>query len=165
MDTSQCFLEVKTEGAREQTVKERIEHPFSQRAELSAQSYDYVAQTLDHELGHCPIQPTELDPVIESAYTRTTLYLPETNSRVTIDENLVWRDPKTGFLLECNEVIVETKSALNAGSADKLLWRNQVRPARISKFGTGLSLLHRHLPSNRWHKTTTHQLTTISLQP
>jgi len=166
MDTQQCYLEVKTEGARAQTVKERIEHPFNARAALSEQSLNYIQETLNHELGTCPIHTDALVPVIDSSYTRTTLYLPQTNSRVTVDENLVWTDPKTGFRLECNEIIVETKSAMNAGPADKLLWRHQIRPSRISKFATGMSLLHQHLPANRWHKTTKHKISTaVSLHP
>ncbi|WP_345473912.1 polyphosphate polymerase domain-containing protein [Glutamicibacter ectropisis] len=166
MDTQQCYLEVKTEGAREQTVKERIEHPFADRAALSEQSLEYIQETLDHELGSCPIVPTSLTPVIDSSYSRTTLFLPETNSRVTVDNNLVWTEPRTGFRLECNEIIVETKSALNAGPADKLLWRHQIRPSRISKFATGMSLLNQNLPANRWHKTTKHKISTaVSLHP
>lgn len=166
MDTEQCYLEVKTEGAREQTVKERIEHPFMSRDALSGESLDYIQETLDHELGSCPIDPQLLTPVIDSSYTRTTLYLPQTNSRVTVDTNLVWTDPKSGTRLECNEIIVETKSAMNAGPADKLLWSHQVRPSRISKFATGMSLLDQHLPANRWHKTTKHKISTsVSLHP
>ncbi|MFJ2618068.1 polyphosphate polymerase domain-containing protein [Glutamicibacter sp. NPDC087344] len=165
LDTGACFLEVKTEGAREQTVKERIEHNLGERSTLNAESHDYVEQTLAHELGDCPIDVTELAPVLESSYRRTTLYRAETNSRVTVDENLVWADPRSGSLLHCNEVVLETKSALNAGEVDRLLWRHNVRPSRISKFATGLSLLQTHLPANRWHRTTKHKITTeFSLQ-
>ena len=166
MDTEQCYLEVKTEGAREQTVKERIEHPFAARSALGKDSLEYIHETLEHELGSCPIAPAELTPVIDSSYSRTTLYLPQSNSRVTVDNNLIWTDPQSGFRLECNEIIVETKSALNAGPADKLLWSHQIRPSRISKFATGMSLIHQHLPANRWHKTTKHKLSTaVSLHP
>ncbi|WP_313812137.1 polyphosphate polymerase domain-containing protein [Glutamicibacter sp.] len=160
MDSKDCYLEVKTEGARAQTVKERVEHDFLSRHALNAEASEYIATTLAHDLGSCPINVAELSPVIESSYDRTTLYLAETNSRVTIDEKLLWNDPRSGMQLRCNEVIVETKSALNAGPADKLLWRHGIRPSRISKFATGLSLIHEHLPSNRWHHSTKHKITT-----
>lgn len=160
LDSGLCFLEVKTEGAREQTVKERIEHPIGQRAVLGEEACAYVRETLDHELGGCPIEVRQLYPVLESAYGRTTLYRADSNSRVTVDEQLSWRDPVSGHALECQQVILETKSALNAGPVDKLLWRHGVRPSRISKFATGLSLLNEHLPANRWHRTKKHKLTT-----
>lgn len=160
LDSGLCFLEVKTEGARSQTVKERIEHPLKRRTRLDNNSLKYIATTLRSDLGQCPIIVEDLSPVIESAYSRTTLYLPASNSRLTIDEHLQWKDPQTGNVLECQEVIVETKAASNAGPADKMLWQRGIRPARISKFTTGMTLLHSDLPSNRWHHSTKHKITT-----
>lgn len=160
LDTSLSYLEVKTEGARSQTVKERVEHPFELRDQLIPESYQYIRETLTHELGSCPIDVAELAPVLESAYSRTTLYRADSNSRVTVDEQLSWRDSRTNKLLACEQTIVETKSALNAGPVDKFLWREGVRPAKISKFATGLSLLQEHLPANRWHHSTKHLLST-----
>ena len=165
LDTGACFLEVKTEGAREQTVKERIEHNPAERSNLDAGARDYVRQTLEHELGDCRIDVELLAPVIESSYRRSTLYRAESGSRVTIDEQLRWADPLGGGLLRCNEVVLETKSALNAGQVDRLLWRHGVRPSRISKFATGMGLLHARLPANRWHQSTKYKITTeFSLQ-
>lgn len=160
LDSGACFLEVKTEGAREQTVKERIEHDISARTTLNAASHSYIRQTLEEELGGCPIDVSRLEPVLESSYQRTTLHLADSGSRVTVDEDLVWRTPDTGALLRCDEVVLETKSAMSAGTVDRLLWRSGIRPSRISKFATGMSLLHSQLPANRWHHTTKHKITT-----
>lgn len=159
-DSLQCYLEVKTEGVRSQTVKERIEHDYLRSSDLDKAALAYIASTLESDLGACPIDPAQLSAVIESSYARTTLYLAATNSRVTVDEQLAWRDPSSGSLLRCSEVIVETKSAHHAGPADKLLWQHGIRPSRISKFATGMSLMNQSLPANRWHHSTKHKLTT-----
>ena len=38
-------------------------------------------------------------------------------------------------------------------------FRNRAhRPARISKYATGMALLHPELPANRWYRTLTHEL-------
>lgn len=161
LDSGQCFLEVKTEGAREQTVKERIAHPFDQRFELLDSGCQYVRDTLEHGLGHLPVQLQAMAPVLESSYRRTTLFHPASLSRVTLDEELAWLDPGTGRCIGCTQVVLETKAALNAGPVDRLLWRHGVRPARISKFATGLGLLHPQLPANRWHHTIKNRLSLV----
>lgn len=158
LDSGQCFLEVKTEGAREQTVKERIAHPFDRRFELLEPGRQYVRETLEQGLGRVPVQLHELSAVLESSYRRTTLFHPASLARVTVDEQLTWHDPVTGDRIGCGQVVLETKAALNAGPVDRMLWRRGVRPARISKFATGLGLLHPHLPANRWHHTVKNRL-------
>lgn len=158
LDSNQCFLEVKTEGAREQTVKERIEQPFADRFTLTDPGLDYIGQTLAHGLGELPIQLDQLRPVLESSYRRTTLLHPDSSSRVTVDEQLAWSCPATSRTLNCAQIVLETKAALNAGPVDKMLWRAGIRPTRISKFATGLSLLNPELPANRWHHTVTRKL-------
>src|SRR4029079_15276715 len=46
VDSALSFLEVKTEGAREATVKERIPYGLADRAHLTAEGLDYVHETL-----------------------------------------------------------------------------------------------------------------------
>lgn len=36
---------------------------------------------------------------------------------------------------------------------DRLLWRQGIRPARISKYCVGLAALDPTLPANRWNRT------------
>jgi hypothetical protein len=91
-------------------------------------------------------------PTLVTSYRRSTLYIPETDSRVTIDNDLRWTlaDGRSIALPEL--VIVETKSAARISQADRLLWHGGRRPSLISKYGTGLAALRPELPSNKWHR-------------
>ncbi|ERH22008.1 hypothetical protein HMPREF1979_02984, partial [Actinomyces johnsonii F0542] len=54
--------------------------------------------------------------------------------------------------------IVETKNPATPSPADRALWNAGYRPARISKYATGMALLHPELPANRWYRTLSHEL-------
>ena len=54
--------------------------------------------------------------------------------------------------------VVETKNPATPSPADRALWNAGYRPARISKYATGMALLHPELPANRWYRTLTHEL-------
>ena len=54
--------------------------------------------------------------------------------------------------------VVETKNLATPSPADRALWDAGHRPARISKYATGMALLHPELPANRWYRTLTHEL-------
>lgn len=152
-ESALSFLEVKTEGARSATVKDRIPYGLADRSRLTPAGLDYISETL----GAFAAQPAPalLGPVLETGYARTTLFLPGTGSRATIDSDVTWRIPGNhGWTLD-RKVVVETKSGSAAGALDRHLWAHGVRPCRISKFATGLAALCPDLPSNRWHRTLT----------
>lgn len=151
VDTAVSFLEVKTEGAREATVKERIPYQLEDRSQLTAEGLAYVRETLAAAVGSVPAGA--LGPVIETRYHRTTLYLPESGSRATIDTGVTWQCPGEPAWVLADAVILETKSGSTAGPLDRHLWANGVRPSRISKFATGMAALRPGLPANRWHRT------------
>ncbi|MDG2026158.1 MAG: hypothetical protein P8J50_03555 [Acidimicrobiales bacterium] len=58
--------------------------------------------------------------------------------------------PVNGAQRVLRPAIVETKTTDRASEVDRLLWRNRIRPAKVSKYGTGLASLRPDLPSNRW---------------
>jgi len=102
--------------------------------------------------------------VLATTYERTTLHLPHDEARATFDTKLTWDlfDPdgrrlKTGVSVGHLNV-VETKNPSTASPTDRLLWHQGHRPARISKYATGMALLHPELPANRWYRTLTHEL-------
>ncbi len=156
VDSAVSFLEVKTEGARSATVKDRIPYALADRSRLTPKGRAYVSETLSL-FGAVP-DVGLLHPVVETGYARTTLYLPgsgvqPSGSRATIDTDVTWRTPgRTGWTLD-RKVVVETKSGSTAGDLDRHLWAHGVRPCRISKFATGMAALHPELPANRWHRT------------
>ena len=127
-----------------------------------------------------------LRPVLATTYERTTLHLPRAEARATIDTSLTWRRLTPGVRTRTAGVagapqalrpahltaaidggepvavagvaVVETKNPATPSPADRALWDAGHRPARISKYATGMALLHPELPANRWYRTLTHEL-------
>lgn len=165
LDSGEQFLEVKTRTGRGASLKQRI--PLTAHIEngplpaLDASARAFVDAALDS--AHYPHPVGTLHPVLSTSYRRSTL-LHESGARVTVDTDLAWsgegadavhaagtglggRHARTCF------AVLETKSPAGAGAVDRWLWRAGYRPARISKYATGLALLNPHLPANRWHRT------------
>jgi hypothetical protein len=147
LDTGGSFLEVKTQLARNATVKHRFPHPGA--GGLDAAAY----ATIDAVLAGLPSgRGGPLESTVVTHYRRTTLFVPPTGGRVTIDTDLRWALPDGPGMRIPNRVIVETKTpGAAAGPVDRLLWSLRHRPLALSKFGTGLAMLRPDLPANRWH--------------
>lgn len=161
VDSNLSFLEVKTEGARAATVKERIPYRVEDRRRITADGLAYINETLVATVGSVPAGP--LAPVIETRYDRITLYLPDSRSRATIDLDVTWQRPHGAAQVLHGAVVVETKSGSAPGPLDRHLWAHGIRPCRISKFATGMAALNPLLPANRWHRTLTRSLPLRSL--
>ncbi|TPX02413.1 polyphosphate polymerase domain-containing protein [Schumannella luteola] len=149
LDSGDAFLELKTKGARSVTVKERLAYEIEHRDELTPAGIAYAAPPLV-ELGLD--DPQLLQPTLVTRYVRETLYLPGSGSRATVDTELGWEAAAGEQLALPDLAIVETKSAGAASELDRLLWRSGHRPARVSKFGTGLAALRPDLPSHKWNR-------------
>jgi len=154
-DSGLSFLEVKTRGSRSTTVKERLPYSSANRFQLTPEAVAYVQERLADCIGRGA--PLPLEPVLQTRYDRITLFLPCSRGRVTVDTGARWRSLRGQtshgpWLHLCGKAIVETKSGSTAGPVDRWLWRNGVRPSRVSKFGTGMAALNPELPANRWHR-------------
>jgi len=141
LDSGDSFVEVKTRGVRGTTVKTRTPDGDDSLAFIDGALL---------EAGIASVDVRDLRPVLHTAYRRSTLYLPATDGRVTIDTDLTWSLPGQPDVALSGVAIVETKSGAGVSAADRLLWRHGHRPSRVSKYGTGLAALRRDLPSNRW---------------
>ncbi len=155
LDTGSCWVEVKTRGPRGATVKTRQEHTGEQADALPTQAWQFASGALGGN------RVADLDgplaPTLVSTYRRTTLHVPGQHggpaSRTTIDTGLVWTDPLTGAEHPLGDLaIVETKTGSAASPTDRLLWRHGIRPVRISKYGTGMAVLHPGLPAHPWRR-------------
>jgi len=158
VDSAQSFLEVKTRGGRGVTVKERLPYDMTDRSTLTAEGRRYTDTVLD-EADITGAAGQDLEPTLTTRYLRTTLFIPESSSRATIDTGLSWasvlgraRDVNVGRqrLDRPQLAIVETKSGSRASAVDRILWAHGHRPATISKYGTGMAALRGDLPDNKW---------------
>ena len=149
-DSGECWLEVKVRGARGRTIKHRLPYLAEQRATIE-HGREFVTDTLDRESIPLPYDAA-LAPTLLTRYQRSTLFLPATASRVTIDTQLCWEHAGRHLYLP-DLAIVETKTAAAASCADRLLWRRCCRPIRISKYATGLAALRPDLPAVPWRRT------------
>ncbi|WP_029292094.1 polyphosphate polymerase domain-containing protein [Cellulomonas sp. HZM] len=160
VDSEQCWVEVKTRGARGATVKNRLPHDPWASAELTDPAREFAAAVLGTE--HVPLPVGPMAPTLRSSYRRITLHVPArphpvggpgADSRTTIDTDLVWTDARTGRDVELTGLaVVETKTGATPSSTDRLLWRAGHRPVRISKYGTGMAVLHPDLPATPWRR-------------
>ncbi len=148
LDSGEHFFEVKTRGPRGTTVKHRIPYAGDPH-HLDAQARAYADAVLAEariDTAGCRWQPA-----LTTSYRRTTLLLPATESRLTLDTGLTWSLPDNAATLRTPErAIVETKAGRAGSDADRLLWLLKHRPCPVSKYGTGLAALRPDLPSHRW---------------
>lgn len=177
VDDGACWVEVKTRGPRGTTVKERRPHPAREAAVLDDPASTFAADALGDERASTLDGP--LRPTLVTTYDRVTLHVPGVRagavvgggavpgrsaasggatpgtpaSRTTVDTDLVWTDPSTGRSLALPGLaVVETKTGSTPSSTDRLLWQQGHRPVRVSKYGTGLAVLHPDLPATPWRR-------------
>jgi hypothetical protein len=151
LDSGLHLLEVKTRGPRGTTVKQRV--PYGGDGEtLSRRDRSAAYAALVATGARSPATAEDLQPTLITRYRRTTLFLPASRSRVTIDTDLTWSlpDGTTEERLE-QHAVVETKCSGAAAEMDRALWAHQHRPCSLSKFGTGLAALRPDLPAHRWY--------------
>ena len=147
LDTGGSWLEVKTAGPRRRTVKQRVPHPELDDGRLSPEGAAFVAGVIG-----APATDA-LEPVLVTSYRRTTLLLPGSGARVTVDVDLGWTSLATGRDLDrARLAVVETKTGSTPSEVDRLLWANGHRPVRISKYGAGMAALEPGLPRLKWHR-------------
>ncbi|TYL45716.1 polyphosphate polymerase domain-containing protein [Nocardioides sp. BGMRC 2183] len=153
LETGRSFVELKTAGSRGSTVKERIELPGHRAGDdLDPLGRAWIAERLGQQ------RAAVLQPTLATSYQRSTLFLPGSGARATIDEDLRFDAvPSAGGAPESlgmpGRAIVETKSGARPSEVDRLLWRCGFRPTAISKYGVGLAGLDPSLPRLKWHRT------------
>ena len=148
-ESGECWLEVKTPGSRENTVKWRLPHDPAARTTLGA-GRSFVDEVL---AGHRVPDARHLTlvPTLTTRYDRATLYLPASGSRVTVDTDLLW-DDGAHALRRPRLAVVETKTGSSPSAMDRLLWRAGHRPVRVSKYATGLAALRPELSAVPWRR-------------
>lgn len=154
-DSGQAMLEVKTKDGRGRTVKERLDYDIDDSSQLTPEGLRFLQIALlssDVLVADDVLSNTGLQPVLTTAYRRSTVVHEASGTRATIDRSLVCT-ATDGRSTSLDAVIVESKSLTAAGPVDRWMWANGHRPVKISKCSTGLAALHPELPSNRWRRT------------
>lgn len=148
LDSAETMFEVKLKGHRGRTVKHRMAYPIADRARVNAAAARFVHDCLLDEYG---VRGSALQPVLTTAYSRSTLVDLDRGDRLTCDTDLTFsRGPYR--VRGQDDVVVETKSPGGGGVADRLLRELRVQPVSMSKYCIGLAMLDPDLPSNRWHR-------------
>ena len=180
LDSGLTLLEVKTRGPRGATIKQRLDYRAADADRLTEEGIDFVVECLAPLTGSAQEArrtAQSLRPVMATTYRRTTLHLPDDGARATIDTDLTWTAFASGEDGEGEErgsgtratrrgaprpagplAVVETKNPARCSPTDRYLWANGHRPSRISKYATGMAVLHPELPANKWHRLLTREL-------
>jgi hypothetical protein len=147
LDSGECLLEIKTQGRRGETVKERLPYDIEQRHVLTPAARDFAAVHLvDAEV------VADLREVVTSAYGRATLLDLTGGSRLTCDVDLYFAGLGRERHGPEGTVLVESKTHGPAALADAVLWRLGHRPIAVSKYCAGIALLSPGVPANRWNR-------------
>ena len=96
-----------------------------------------------------------------NSYQRTTLALPQSSGRVTVDMGLAFWMPGDEAWRTDHIAIIETKARVQATSVDRWLWSRHIRPARVSKYCTCLAVINPELPANRWRPVISRHFHTV----
>lgn len=186
LDSGLTLLEVKTRGPRGATIKQRLDYRAADADRLTEEGIDFVVECLAPLTGSAQEArrtAQSLRPVMATTYRRTTLHLPDDDARATIDTDLAWTAlaPRSGASSGLSSTtgagrtrptavgrgasraagplaVVETKNPARCSPTDRYLWASGHRPSRISKYATGMAVLHPELPANKWHRLLTREL-------
>lgn len=148
-DAGLCFLEVKVKGKRGMTEKFRLPYDPKEISKLSQSAKDFACETYSRQYG----KPFcyDLRRVLDIRYKRITLVAKTGGERMTVDTELqFWSDEKY-HNVGSGIFIVETKSKLGRGNADKCLRHAKVRlTKRCSKYCIGMATLGQVSRFNRF---------------
>ncbi len=141
--TGLCFLEVKRKNGRGDTRKERVK-------------VEAIPVGLDSE--HCRFvgasikDPAGLQPVLWNTYERLTFVAIGRPERLTIDTALHFACDGLGSSLEhlCIAELKQERSDRSSPCA-LLMQRMHIRPGGLSKYCTGMTLLHPELKHNAFN--------------
>lgn len=139
-DAGLCYLEVKVKAARGMTMKNRIAHDPAQSDRLDSTAWDYIHTTYSDHYAK-PFRYA-LQWTLDIRYRRITLVAKDGGERMTIDTGLAFTSANRHRRAGSDMFIVETKSALGRGFADRALRRVHERPiGKCSKYCIGMAAL------------------------
>ena len=151
-DAGLCFLEVKVKGGRGMTIKQRLPYAPEDLGALTPEALEFARSTYSGQYGKAFAY--DLKQALDVRYQRITLVAKSGGERMTIDTKLHFGTPSKTLDATSDVFIVETKSALGRGFADKCLRRIHARPTKkCSKYCIGMAALGEVKRWNRFMPT------------
>jgi hypothetical protein len=147
VDSDLCMFEVKLEGARGSTEKLRTPHAPEHSHTLTRSARAH----LDAVLAQAGIRPAGvLEPALLTAYRRTTLVHVDRPVRLTVDADLTCTGEPGTLTALTDRVLLEVKTTSERDPVLRTIQRLGVRPVAVSKYCTGVALLHPDVPRHPW---------------
>ncbi len=151
-DAGLCYLEVKVKGQRGMTMKNRIPHDPAQSGVLTDAALAFAQNTYAEHYGKA--FGYHLQWTLDIRYKRITLVAKEGGERMTIDTDLHFASANKSLRVGTDVFIIETKSDLGRGFADRCLRRVHERPMKkCSKYCVGMATLGEVTRFNRFLPT------------
>jgi len=144
-----CFFDLKMKGRRGETVKSRLPLSALEQGSLTGQASAFLKRGLLEEYGCAP--PTGLVPTLQTSFERLTLIHSDQPERLTLDFGITFSRVGSDerYRMRPGHVLIETKSASQLGTVDRLLLRLGARPLTMcSKYCLGVALANPALPTN-----------------
>jgi len=143
-DSQSVYLEVKNKNNRKRTKKKRIRLP-----EIKAYQQKEAEVFLET---YAKYPPDVLIPQLENSFHRITLINRKKTERLTIDIDLMFRNPSEGIEKQMDDlVIIELKQTGYLPSlAKNVLFDMRIHPMSISKYCLGTILTVPEIKSNRF---------------
>lgn len=142
-----CFLEIKNKTNKGRTKKKRVALPRENFENFAA-----VPQVNEFASKLCLWNTGLLAPALRIAFRRITLVNFEKTERITIDTGLAFTNPRTGRSADLSDIVViELKRDGNLPShMHDILQDMRIKPAKFSKYCTGIMLTTPFMPLNRF---------------
>lgn len=152
VDTGLCYMEVKVKGARGRTEKFRLPYDADKRDALTPEAKQFAIETYENQYGKSFAY--DLKPSLDLRYSRITLVSRHSEERMTIDTDLKFSTPFGTISTGTDVFIIEAKSALGRGYADRLIREMGHQPTkRCSKYCIGMAAMGEVTRYNRFLPT------------
>lgn len=158
LDSGDTFFEVKARLPMSQTEKNRwpvgeddARLLFESGDPLPTKYAALVGESVQALYGRGAAGP--LLATVDMTFDRTTIFLPRSRERVTIDSNLSVCDVVSGRTVGADPRmhVLEVKSPGRRGEVERSMMRAGIRPLSVSKYCIALAVLHADgFRANRW---------------
>ena len=152
LDTQLCYLEVKLKGQRGMTLKHRLPHDPEEFESLNQEALSFARS--NYQAHYQKPFNYHLEAALDLFYRRITLVAKQGSERMTLDTQLRFNNANQSLALDPQLFIVEIKSKLGRGLADRYLRSHHQRPtSKCSKYCIGMAALGQVSRFNRFIPT------------